>query len=540
VAAYGASKQLVIDPLVLAYSTYLGGNGFDVASGIAVDLHGNAYVTGFTTSTDFPTTPRALETTFHGVAGSLSDAFVTKLDSSGSRLIYSTYLGGSNQDGGTRIAVDAHGNAYVTGTTLSTDFPITAGAFQATLTSPFFGNAFVAKLDRSGSELLYSTYLGGTRIDFTSDIAVDGFGSALVVGTAGSRDFPTTLGAFQPVFAGGDTISGVPSDAFLTKLNPTGTGLVYSTYLGGSGNDFGSGITLDALGNAYVTGRTDSPVFPTTPAAFQPLPPPPVVNGGVVNFNAFVTKFSPTGSALVYSTLLGGSKFDAATGVAVDAHGNAYVSGFTDSSDFPTTPGAFQPTVDFALNPPRIFVTKLDPTGSTLVYSTYLGSFGRAGPLAVDAEGNAYVTGFTFSSTFPTTAGAFQPYWAGGSDTFVTKLDPTGSALVYSTYLGGRGDDFTSGIALDADCNAYVSGQTTSTNFPTVNAFQSAHAGGPPLFGSNVTDAFIAKIVDVVSPPNSGQGEGGMHRNRCLREAETTLNPSTLTDRGPVLSEPPQ
>jgi Beta-propeller repeat len=517
-AAYDTNRPLIIDPLVLAYSTYLGGNGFDVASGIAVDRHGNSYVTGFTSSTNFPITPGALETTFPGVAGRFSHAFVTKLDSSGSRLIYSTYLGGSNQDGGTRIAVDAHGNAYVTGTTLSTDFPITAGAFQATLTSPFFGNAFVAKLDRSGSELLYSTYLGGTQVDFTSDIAVDRFGSALVVGTAASRDFPTTPGAFQPVFAGGDIFSFFPSDAFLTKLNPTGTGLVYSTYLGGSGNDFGSGITLDALGNAYVTGRTDSPVFPTTPAAFQPLPPPPVVNGGFVNFNAFVTKFSPTGSALVYSTLLGGSKFDAATGVAVDAHGNAYVSGFTESSDFPTTAGAFQPTVDFANNPPRNFVTKLDPTGSTLVYSTYLGSSGQAGPLAVDAEGNAYVTGLTFSSTFPITAGAFQQHYLGGREAFVTKLDATGSALVYSTYLGGSGDDSTSGIALDADCNAYVSGQTTSTNFPTANAFQAAKSDGPPFFVGS--DAFIAKIVDVLPAPDGGQGDDGMQHNRCLRERE--------------------
>src|SRR5258706_230791 len=250
-AAYDTSRPLIIDPLVLAYSTYLGGNGFDGASGIAVDRHGNAYVTGFTTSTNFPTTPGALETTFHGDSR-FSHPFVTKLDSSGSRLIYSTYFGGSTSDASARIAVDAHGNTYVTGTTQSTDFPITAGAFQATLTG-LFGNAFVAKLDRSGSELLYSTYLGGTRFDSASDIAVDRFGSALVVGTTSSGDFPTTPGAFQPVFAGGDIFSPLPSDAFLTKLNPTGTGLVYSTYLGGGGNDFGSGITLDALGNAYVT-----------------------------------------------------------------------------------------------------------------------------------------------------------------------------------------------------------------------------------------------------------------------------------------------
>jgi len=517
-AAYDTSRPLIIDPLVLAYSTYLGGNGFDGASGIAVDRHGNAYVTGFTTSTNFPTTPGALETTFHGDSR-FSHPFVTKLDSSGSQLIYSTYFGGSTSDASARIAVDAHGNAYVTGSTQSTDFPITAGAFQATLTG-LFGNAFVAKLDRSGSELLYSTYLGGTRFDSASDIAVDRFGSALVVGTTSSGDFPTTPGAFQPVFAGGDIFSPLPSDAFLTKLNPTGTGLVYSTYLGGSGNDFGSGITLDALGNAYVTGRTDSPVFPTTPAAFQPLPPPPVVNGGVVNFNAFVTKFDATGAALVYSTLLGGSKFDAATGVGVDVHGNAYVSGFTESSDFPTTAGAFQPTVDLADRHSHSFVTKLDPTGSTLVYSTYLGSFGQAGSLAVDAEGNAYVTGSTLSNAFPTTAGALQPRFAGGREAFVTKLDPTGSALVYSTYLGGFGDDFASGIAFDADCNAYVSGQTNSTNFPTANAFQAAKSDGPPFFGNLGTDAFIAKIVDVLPAPDSGRGDDGMHHNRCLRERE--------------------
>ncbi len=480
VASYDTSRPLVIDP-VLFYSTYLGASGDDFGGSITVDAAGNAYVIGTTNSTEFPTTSGAFQPACSGCFGYIRDAFVTKLNPTGSGLVYSTYLGGSGDDNGITIAVDTAGNAYVSGTTGSTNFPTTLGAFQPAFGGGGGGDAFVTKLNPTGSGLVYSTYLGGSDHDAANSIAVDGIGNAYLAGLTSSTNFPTTLGAFQSTF-GGET------DAFVTKLNPTGSGLVYSTYLGTSGDDYGEHIAVDASGNAYVTGYTDSTNFPTTLGAFQPA-----FGGGPRD--AYVTKLDPTGSALVYSTYLGGSDDDGGFGIAVDATGNAYVSGITDSTNFPTTLGAFQPT--FGGGPEDTFVTKLNPTGSGLVYSTYLGTSGddEGGSIAVDASGNAYVTGYTDSTNFPT-ANAFQPTLNGPYDAFVTKLNPTGSGLVYSTYLGGSDADGGFGIALDTllNPNAYVMGLTFSTNFPTTpGAFQTTYGGG--------ADVFIAKITEAAVPP---------------------------------------
>jgi hypothetical protein len=487
VAAYDASRPLVIDP-VLFYSTYLGGSGNDDGIGIAVDAAGNAYVIGDTPSVNFPTTPGAFQP---ALAGSF-DAFVTKLNPTGSGLVYSTYLGGSaNDDFGLRLAVDAAGNAYVGGQTFSADFPTTPGAFQ----TAFGGarDAFVTKLNPTGSALVYSTYLGGSGEDGAVGIAVDAAGNTYVTGFTESANFPTTPGAFQTAFGGG------PEDAFVTKLNPVGSGLLYSTYLGGSGDDFGGlGIAIDAAGNAYVTGATSSSNFPTTLGAFQTA-----FGGGPED--AYVTKLHATGSALLYSTYLGGSGDDIAFDIATDATGNAYVIGDTNSTDFPTTPGAFQTSLG-GVGPRGVgdaFVTKLNPTGSMLVYSTYLGGSGDEDGvgIAVDASGDSHVTGVTNSTDFPTIPGAFQSTLGGVGtfgigDAFVAKLNPTGSGLVYSTYLGGSGDDSGIGIAVDnlPNPNAYVTGVTESTDFPTSpGAFQPTLGGG--------FDAFVAKIADVVIPP---------------------------------------
>ncbi|HEV8644748.1 MAG TPA: SBBP repeat-containing protein [Burkholderiales bacterium] len=362
-------------------------------------------------------------------------------------LSYSTYLGGSDREGGSGIAVDVDGNAYVTGQTSSLNFPTTAGAFQTSAgadCTPQFPclNAFVTKLNPTGSALIYSTYVGGSSTNSAGGVAVDSDGNAYVMGTTGSIDFPTTIGAFQPIHGGG-------YDAFVTKLNSTGSALLYSTYLGGNGyGDWGHGIAVDVDGNAYVTGETMSNNFPTTPGAFQTV----IGGGGSCGSpespspcnDAFVTKLNPAGSALVYSTYLGGRPGEWGNGIAVDASGSAYVTGWTSSyTDFPTTVGAFQMTG----NSWDAFVTKLHPTGSSLIYSTHLGGSddGRAGSgggygsgkeqgygIAVDVDGNAYVTGETTSIDFPTTAGAFQPAFGGGridgGDAFVAKLNPTGSS----------------------------------------------------------------------------------------------------------------
>jgi len=489
-AAYDATRPLVIDPVVLSYSTYLGGSGEDSGWGIAVDADHNAYVTGSAGSANFPTTAGAFQS-----AGT-SGVFVTKLNPAGSALVYSTYLGGFASGSG--IVVDAAGNAYVTGSAFSDNFPTTAGAFQTTFAdgANSGGDAFVTKLDPTGSVLVYSTYLGGSGFDSGAGVAVDAGGNAYVTGLTQSTNFPTTAGAFQTTFS--DPSNTVDPDAFVTKLNPTGSALVYSTYLGGGRFDSGAGIAVDGAGNAYVTGATQSGNFPTTAGAFQTA----FKSGSNVNSDVFVTKLDSTGSSLVYSTYLGGGSDEIGAGIAVDASGSAYVTGRTNSFDFPTTPGAI-PSVDTS-GAYDAFVTKVNPAGAALVYSTRLGgSTNDVGyGIAVDADGNAYATGATFSDDFPTTPGAFQPIHAGGWDAFVAKLNPAGSLLLYSTYLGGSGGspehggglDEGHGIAVDTARNAYVTGQTISSNFPTtVGAFQTGLGGG--------RDAFVAKIVDVVPPP---------------------------------------
>jgi len=491
VAMYDRSRPLVIDPIVLSYSTFLAGAGI---SAIAVDADGNAYITG-TASSNLPTTAGAFQST----PGDTHDAFVAKFDPTGSTLVYSTYLGGTGIEylfGSGAIAVDASGNAYVTGSTTSHDFPTTLGAFQ-----PLFGggstyearyrgsDAFVTKLNANGSALIYSTYLGGFDDDQSIAIAVDAPGNAYVVGittcaqtsstptTQCANNFPTTLGAYDITFPATRSQRG-----FVTKLNPTGSALVYSTYMGASVN----AIALDADGNAYLS----SWQVPPTPGAFQTTP------GDSSFADAGVTKLNSAGSALVYSTYLGGSGNESGLGIAVDAARNAYLTGHTTSPDFPTTPGAFQRTYGGSNARPVFegdaFITKLNPTGSALVYSTYLGGdqedqgFG----IAVDSAGNAYVTGETFSKNFPTTAGAFQTTSGGDWDGYVTILNPTGTGLVYSTYFGGSDFDACRGIAVDANGNAYVTGGTRSSNFPTTTgAFQSTGPG-----------AFVAKFVGDVPP----------------------------------------
>lgn len=461
VAGFDASKPLVIDP-ILSYSTYLGGSNLDFGRAIAVDAAGSAYVAGFTFSTDFPTLNAIRKPSAGG-----SKAFVAKLNAAGTALLYSTYLGGSGSDAATSIAVDASDNAYLTGDTTSADFP-TLNAFQKT----YSGNsdAFVSKLDAMGSALLYSTYLGGSNADEGTGIAVDAGGNAYVTGRTTSANFPTAspaqakyagnddgfvtklssvgalvystyLGgsgnddglaiAVDPsgnVYVTGDTSSdNFPTlkamqaaragglDAFVTKLDATGS-LAYSTYLGGSGDDNGFGIAVDALGNSYVTGNTASSDFPT-------MNPQQAANAGGID--AFVAKLNPAGS-LVYSTYLGGSAEDDGTGIAADKSGNAYVTGFSASPNFAT----MSPLQAANAGGFDAFVTKLDVAG-LLVYSTYLGGSNQdfAFGIAVDGLGSAYVTGFTLSTDFPT-ANPLQAKNAGIFNVFVAKIASNAAPVV--------------------------------------------------------------------------------------------------------------
>jgi hypothetical protein len=371
---------------------------------------------------------------------------------------YSSYLGGHGDTAATAIAADSSGNVYVTGWTDSIDFP-TAGPLQGARGGGV--DAFVVKLNPSGDRMLYATYIGGSGDDRAYGIAVDGAGNAYVTGYTGSPDFPTLL----PVQS---RLSGV-HNAFVLKLNSAGNALVFSTYLGGSGSESGNAIALDAQGNAYVTGDTTSADFPTR----VPLQ---ASKGG--KQDAFAAKIGSSGT-LVYSTYLGGSEDDHGAAIAVDSTGNAYVTGGTFSSNFPTV-GALQPSSGGGQD---AFVAKLSPGGGNLVYSTYLGGSGGSlgalesgAAIAVDLLGNAFVAGATSSSNFPVSA-ALQPLSGGATDAFIAKLNPLGTALVYSTYFGGTNLDYATAIAVDASGNAFVAGYSASADLPVAAPVQGTLAG---------------------------------------------------------------
>lgn len=501
---YDARRPLVIDP-TLVYSTFLGGSGAEGGLGIAADSRGDAYITGDTQSTDFPVAgpaqasltsdPSCVQS--QGRLTTCTDVFVSKLSSDGSSLLYSTYLGGSLDDFGYGIAVDLDGSAYITGNTLSRDFP-TRQAYQAHASGGTkLGDVFVARLSPAGSSLIYSTYLGGAGEDDGQAIAVSG-GNAYVTGSTTSGDFPTAH-ALQPAIGGGtcgDASAPEPcSDAFVTELDASGSGLVYSTFLGGGGADAGTGIAVRGTA-AYVAGRTDSQNFPTQNALQRSLhqgqcgaPDAPTACN-----DAFVAEVAPAGKRLVYSTYLGGAGEDAANDLTVDQQGSAYVVGQTGSSDFPVV-HSFQSA---HLGSEDVgFATKIDPKGSSIVYSTYLGGSGTdvAYGVAVDAAGNAYLTGSTLSKDFPV-RNAVQTTAPGDENVqngFITELDSSGTGLVYSTYLGGTDHDLGADIALDPDGNVYITGFATSTDFPTTHALQGEHAGGG-------FDTIVAKIAAMYPP----------------------------------------
>jgi hypothetical protein len=487
-AGYRPDHELIIDPGI-EYSTFLGGSSDDIAAGIQVNLNGNAFVVGTTQSPNFPTTAGAFRRT--GATGNFSDVFVSKLNPTGTGLVYSTFIGGSNFDWGRGLAIDAAGNAYVTGQTKSSNFPTTAGAFDRSFnidTCPRCGidqyDAFALKLNAAGSGLVYSTFLGGFDVDDGMAIAVDGSGNAYVAGETGSANFPTTAGAF-------DTSRNGAFDSFITKLNAAGSALLYSSFVGGTAVEYPSRVAVDAARNVFVMGQTSSTDFPTTPGAFDTT-----ANGA---FDVFVTKLNSTGSALIYSTFLGGTDFDSGGGLAIDTAGNAYVAGGTGSFDFPTTPGAFDTLADGS----EAFVTKLNPAGSALVYSTLLGGTASesAGGLTLDGASNAWVTGGTSSADFPVIVGAADSTHNGMTDVFVSELNANGSALLYSTYLGGSNSEVGNDIALDAAGGVYVAGHTYSIDYPTTaGAFDTVFNGDLLIFWG---DGFVTKLGSVATPPST-------------------------------------
>ena len=465
---YDASRLLVIDP-VLDFSTYLGGNDVDQINAIALDSSGNIYVTGTTSATNFP-----LVAPIQAIKGASSEAFVSKLNPSGSALLYSTYIGGAAEDHGHDIAVDSLGNAYVFGDTASANFPL-VNPLRISNTGSF--DLVIFKLNPEGSAMSFSTYWGGSASEGADGIALDSSGNLFLTGITRSSNFPT-VAPFQAALSG-------TADAFIMKMNSTGSSMLFSTFLGGSGFEIGYGIAIDPSGNPVITGSTDSVAFPT----LNPLQS--TFGGGTCSSggssfpcdDVFVSKLSSSGTALIYSSFLGGNSNDAGLSIASDASGNIYIAGLTQSFNFPT----FNPYQSIFGGGTDAFVAKLNPAGSSFIYSTYLGGGINDVPnsIAVDALGNAYITGGTDSTSFPL-VNSMQSL-LGTLDSFITKFNASGSTLAYSTLLGGSGSDVTIDIAVDSSGAAFVAGITDSTNFPTAKPLQTSIA--------SIVDAFISKVV---------------------------------------------
>ena len=516
VGKYDRRQPLVIDP-ILSYSTYFGGTAGDTAWAVAVDTNGFVYLAGQTLSQRFYTnglafsTTGAFQTNFAG--GKLSgDAFVAKLDNSATTLYYLTYLGGNADDGAVSLAVNAAGDAYVTGFTDSSNFPTTTNALYKQIGGTFsksFGSypvdAFVTELNPGGSNLIYSTYLGGSGMDSGMGIAVDTTGAALVTGITYSSNFPT-VNALQNKLACTNSIY-FNANAFIAKIGPGGSPLVFSTYFGGTNFDEGESIAVDSSDFVYVAGYTTSTNFPNTNSFQKHL------NGATVLTSAddaFVAKFDSTGTNLLYSSFLGGTNHDLATHIAVDTNGAAYVTGWTLSTNFPNTIGtnlagihSFVATNTRSLIATNVFLTKItNGTGTPagIAWSVMFGGnrvdVGQG--VAVEPAGDeVFVTGSASSTNFPTfnVPPTVRATNSGKSDAFVMAFSANATnltALLYSTYLGGKDNDFGYGIAVDPLGNAYVVGQTLSTNFLTTNAFQA--------FRNGTNDAFLAKIILALPP----------------------------------------
>ena len=507
--SYDRRRPLVVDPGMI-WSTFLGGSGADCTVGVATNSSGDMFVVGYSASTDYPTTPGA----YQGTKKADDDVVVTKMHGDGS-MVWSTYLGGSAWDAGRAVAVDANGNVYITGETLSGDFPVTSGAFHTQIGMSGTYDAFVTKLGPNGNMLAYSTYLGGRSDDKGTTIAVNSAGLATVGGVTSSTDFPTTAGVVK--------FSRVPglfdgSDGFVTRLNASGSGLVYSTYVGSnSGTEQVRSLVLDGNDEPTVTGPTASPDFPTTSGAFSRT-----LNGIK---DAFVARLTANASAYVFSTLVGGSGVEDGYGVGVDGSGNTYAVGGTTSTDFPTVPGVFQPTWGGGSNVYDGYVTAISPTGG-LIYGSYLGGSGSdlAYGVAVKSDGAACVTGVCTSTNFPVTAGAVSSSFGGGAaDGFVTSVAPRGTRLVYSTYIGSSGNDQACGIALRSDGAAFLVGYTDGTNFPTTpGALDRTPGGGFDGFAT-LLDVGLNSSTGVADVPDSRFELSGPSPNPFLSQTSGSV-----------------
>jgi len=487
VGAYDHTLPLIIDPSLssIVASTYLGGTQLDetsTSSCMAIDGSGNVYVTGWTWSVDYPTTVGAYQVV-NGAASSY-DVCISKLNSSLTTLLASTYLGGTGQNYGSAIALDGSGNIIVGGYTSSADFPVTAGAYQPSLHANGIFNGFVSKLNSGLTTLLASTYIG-SRYDAIYGLALDGSNNIYVTGMTSSSNYPVTAGAYQVSFQGGNN-----GDIFISELNNNLTTLLASTYLGGKNDDKGLALTLDGSGNVYVTGASASSDYPTTPGAYQNVNKAAVA-GSVQD--AIVSKLNGSLTTLIASTLIGGSYYDDALDITLDGLGNVYIGGWAGSADYPTTPGAYQTIKKGPDN--NAFVSKLDNNLTTLLASTFISGSNGDDPgeaIAVDASGNVFITGLGQSIDFPVTPGAYQTIQkstlSGGGNAFVSEFNTTLTSLLASTFIGGHSTEVGKSILADNSGNIYVAGFTGSSDYPvSPGAYQ-------PFQNGTGWDMFVTKL----------------------------------------------
>jgi len=468
---------LPILSLAAAYGTYIGGESGEYGQFIAVDSAGYVYLTGYTYSTGLPVTPGAVQPAYNnGYNSYIQDVFVAKFSPNLSSLIFCTYFGGSGADYPMGIKVDNDGNVYIAGYTASTNLPVTSGAFQTTFNGGG-DDGFIAKLNPTGTSLLYCTYFGGNDIDRVHDIALDSAGNVYLTGLTQSSNFPISATAKQKGYT--------QWEGFISKLNPNGTGIVYSTYIGGSAYDYGMGIDVDKNGTAVVVGNTRSTNLPVTSGAKQPT------NAGG-NYDAFVVKVNADGSDWIYCTYLGGSGSDQGLKVALDTTGCAYVLATGDSTNYPVTALAYQTTNRGSYD---AMVTKVNADGTDWLYSTYLGGGGMeyVQSLAYTLDGKICVSGYTPSGDYPVTGDALYPTRPASYSGYVSILNGSLSALIMSTYLGGNTWDQVYGCAFDANGIPVVCGQSYGNNFPvTAGAFDTT------LWGSY--DAFVYKFATPYVP----------------------------------------
>jgi hypothetical protein len=515
---YDKNRALVIDPVLSFASQFGSSSNSSIASDVAVDSTGNIYITGTTCDTDYPVTVGVLQPT----GGSITNdqcytGIITKLDPTASSLIYSTYIGSQNNiTSGIRILPVGSGDALVAGVTTAVDFPTTANAYDQTAHGgtcqygPFLTNKpctddFLLQLSADGSSLVFSTYFGGSGFEVVSSMTLDGTGNIYIAGATNSADFPTTSGAVDTTFGGGVCQNGLfaCSDGFVAKFSSDGSKLLESTYLGGDDDDFASGVALDTLGNIYVSGSTNSTNFPVTQGAYQTTH-----SAGANQPDVFVAKLTPDMKTLTYSTFIGGTGFDLGLAVKVDSTGAAYVTGSTGSADFPTTPASFQtsyagPAMTFCdaeldgsdLNQPScgdIFVSKLNPTGSALVYSTYIG--GSGADIAFNAALDSSNDFWLLADTdSPDFPYTADAYHASTSENVaLVELSPDGKTLLFSTPLS----EGTSGQALALGLTI----DSANEIYVAGQATQFSPTPGTLTAGSN-PDLFIAKFVPGTARP---------------------------------------